>query len=377
MNACRQGTLSNTVKKIAVLLLPVVALLLVSLPLFSQGSQGIIQGGVFDSSGGSIAGARVTVTDVARGTTRALVTDEAGQYAAPALTAGTYTVRAEAAGFSALERSNVLVEVGQNIRIDLTLSPGAQTQTITVTEEVAAIDTTSATLGGTISNQAILALPLNGRNFMRLLELRPGVVTSPGSNSSSSSTNGRRAGADVILVEGITQFDMATTNQLINGSGKGSNGDSSSSLPIDAIQEFNTQQNAPAEYGWRDGSVVNVGIKSGTNSLHGTAYAFGRDAAATDAKNFYTGQVTPATMEQFGGTVGGPILKSKLFWFAAFEGLRPEQLSPPGHPGPGLGAFLLGLLFLGEGGDDEGEEEKRRQEVPHRSAPYGFRPAIV
>jgi hypothetical protein len=152
--AYRQNKSLSTVKVAAQLLLTVVALLLVSLPLFSQGSQGTITGGVFDSSGGSIAGAKVTVSDPARGFNRVLTTDESGQYAAPALTTGTYTVRAEAAGFRALERSNVLLEVGANVRVDVTLTPGEQTQTITVTEEVPAIDTTSATLGGTVSNQA-------------------------------------------------------------------------------------------------------------------------------------------------------------------------------------------------------------------------------
>ena len=298
-----------------------VMLTLVSLPALSQGSEGTIQGGVFDQSGGAIVGAKVEVTDVARGVTRNLTTDDAGQYSAPALNAGTYTVRAEANGFSALERKNVLLEVGQNVRVDLELRPGEQTQTVTVTEEAPAINTTSSTLGGTVSNQAIVALPLNGRNFFRLLELRPGVVTAPGGKSGSSSSNGRRTGSDVLLIEGLTEFDMATTNNIINGTGEGG-ADSSSSLPIDAIQEFNTQQNAPSEYGWRDGSVVNVGIKSGTNSLHGTAYAFGRDGAATDAANYFTHTVTPAELEQFGGTVGGRIIKDKLFWFAAFEGLR-------------------------------------------------------
>jgi len=309
-------------KALQIVVAAILVMLLVHVPLFSQGSQGTIQGGVFDQTGGAIVGAKVTVLDVARGVTRNLTTDESGQYVAPSLTAGTYTVRAEANGFSALERDNVLVEVGRNVRLDLELRPGAQTQTVTVTEVVPAIDTTSATLGGTVSNQAILGLPLNGRNFYRLLELRPGVVTIPGATSGSSATNGRRLGADVLLVEGITQFDLATSNTLINGSGKGSSGDSSNSLPIDAIQEFNSQQNAPAEYGWRDGSVVNVGIKSGTNGLHGSAYAFGRDAEATDASNFFTHTVTPATVEQFGGTAGGRIIKDKLFWFAAFEGLR-------------------------------------------------------
>ncbi len=306
----------------ALILALAMACLFGSLPVFSQGSTGQIQGGVFDQTGGAIAGAKVAITDVARGVTRNLVTDDAGQYVAPALNAGTYTVKAEAAGFSALERQNVVVQVGQNVRVDLILSPGTQTQTVTVTEEVPAIDTTSATLGGAVSNQAIVSLPLNGRNFFRLLELRPGVVTQPGASTGSSSSNGRRLGADVLLVEGITQFDMSTSNNLINGSGKGAGGDASNMLPLDAVQEFNTQQNPPAEYGWRDGSVVNVGVKSGTNSLRGSAYAFGRYAKATDAKNFFTGTVTPAEMEQFGGTVGGHIIKDKLFWFGAYEGLR-------------------------------------------------------
>src|SRR2546425_6295966 len=303
-------------------LLAICLVVVFPLPVFSQGSQGAIQGAVFDSTGANIPGATVTVVDVARGTTRVLTTDEAGQYAATSLTAGTYKVRAELGGFTTVERSNVQVEVGTNIRLDLTLSPGAQAETITITEEVAAVNTTSATLGGTVSNQEIASLPLNGRNFFRLLELRPGVVTVPGAGSGSSSSNGRRLGADVLLVEGITQFDMATANNLINGSGKGAGGDASNMLPLDAIQEFNTQQNAPAEYGWRDGSVVNVGIKSGTNALHGSGYVFYRDAKTTDAANFFTGTVTPATLKQYGGTLGGPLIKDKLFWFAAFEGLR-------------------------------------------------------
>ena len=114
-------------------------------------------------------------------------------------------------------------------------------------------------------------------------------------------------------MEGITQFDMSTNNSLINGSGKGNFSDASNVLPLDAVQEFATQQNAQAEYGWRDGSVVNVGIKSGTNSLHGTAYAFGRDANATDATNFFSHVITPAEVEQFGGTLGGRVIKDKVF----------------------------------------------------------------
>ena len=125
------------------------------IPLHSQTSQGTIQGGVFDQTGGAVAGATVSVVDVARGVTRTLTTDDAGQYMANGLTPGTYTVRAEAKGFRNVEHSGVLVEVGQNIRVDLVVQPGEQTQTVTVTGEIPAVNTTDSTLGGTVSNQSI------------------------------------------------------------------------------------------------------------------------------------------------------------------------------------------------------------------------------
>jgi hypothetical protein len=208
------ASVSKGVGRVLQVVCSVLTLLFVSLPLFSQGSQGTIQGGVYDTTGGTIAGATVTITDVERGTSRNLTTGAGGQYAAPNLNAGTYTVRAQAGGFRTVQRENVLLQVGSNVRVDLTLAPGEQTQTITVTEEIPAIDPTSATLGGAVSNQQIVELPLNGRNFFRLLELRPGVVSRVGSSSAASSSNGRRMGADVLLVEGITQFDMATRATL-------------------------------------------------------------------------------------------------------------------------------------------------------------------
>ncbi len=302
----------------------VIALLFVCTNLFSQTTQGTIQGAVLDQSGGAIAGATVTVIDVARGISRALTTDGAGQYIANDLTPGTFTVRAEAKGFQALEHSNVLVEVGQTVRVDLVVQPGEQTQTVTVTSEVPAVNSTDATMGGTVSNQSINALPLNGRNFERLIQLRPGTVVSVGSGTGTAVTNGLRGTANMFRLEGIAGIAHTVGSSLLNNAYRG--GDASSLVPIDAIQEFSEQQNPKAEYGFKDGSVVNVGIKSGTNSIHGTAYAFGRDASATDAGNYYStpgiSAVTPATVEQFGATAGGPVLKDKLFWFASFEGMR-------------------------------------------------------
>src|SRR5271169_4965835 len=143
-------------------------LLLTSNSLFAPGSAGRIVGTVYDQSGGVVAGATVTVLDVERGVSRPLVTDDAGAYNAPNLTPGTYTVRAEAKGFKKLERQNVLIEVGKEVRVDLTVQPGEQEQTVTVTEAIPLVETTTATLGGTLENADISNMPLNGRNLESL-----------------------------------------------------------------------------------------------------------------------------------------------------------------------------------------------------------------
>jgi len=296
-------------------------LFLACLPLFAQTNQGTIQGGVYDQSGGAIPGAKVTVLDVARGIARPYTTDSAGQFAAVNITPGTYTVRGEANGFQTLEHAKVLVEVGQTIRVDLTLQPGLQTQTVTVTTEATnEIDTTDAVLGGTLSNQEINALPLNGRNFLKLLDLRPGAVFEIGGaegngTANNTSFNGLRPQDNLFLFEGLPQFSpdgQPIVNQSLGGPG--------SILSIDSIQEFNTELNPKAEYGWKDAGVVDIGVKSGTNGLHGTAFAFGRDGA-WDASNYFAGS-SPIALEQFGGTLGGPIKKDKIFWFVDYEGQR-------------------------------------------------------
>src|SRR5262249_17283746 len=155
---------------------------------------------------------------------------------------GTYTLRAEAAGFSTLERTGILVEVGQTVRVDLELRAGEQTQTVTITEEVPFMNTTDAQLGGTVTSQQLNELPLNWRNFQRLLQLRPGIVTTPGAGTGNYSyTNGRKNGDDLYRVEGITTIaQTAGQSGILNGSYR--SGDSSSLLPLDAIQEFNTAQ---------------------------------------------------------------------------------------------------------------------------------------
>ncbi len=298
-----------------------------SVPAVSQANRGRILGSVTDQTGSFIAGAVITIVDAERGVTRSLTTDQAGEYDAPDLIPGTYKVRAESKGFKVVERQNILVGVGHEVRVDVNLEPGLEEQTITVTEQLPLIETTNATLGGSISNETINELPLNGRNYLNLLTLRPGLTIYPGGGSSTQSANGARAEDNSFLLDGVRGDEPFTGAQLLNSAIPA--GDAATILPIDSIQEFTTVENPKAEYGWKPGVIVNVGLKSGTNSLHGTAYAFGRDTAL-DARNFFNhapgeiegGPKSTVGLEQFGGTVGGPIKKNKLFFFAGYEGQR-------------------------------------------------------
>jgi hypothetical protein len=156
------------------------SMLLFSLSLFGQGSFGRILGTVTDQTGAVLPGATVSITDTERGLARTVNTDSAGEYNAPNLIPGTYTIRVEAKGFKALDRQNVVLEVGKEVRVDLTPQTGEQTQTITVNESIPLVDTASATLGGVLNNADINDLPLNGRNYQSLMALRPGVVVQPG-----------------------------------------------------------------------------------------------------------------------------------------------------------------------------------------------------
>jgi len=295
-------------------------MLALTVPTFPQTTSGRILGSVNDQSGAAVAGATVVITDVQRGTARTVVTDAAGDYAAPELQPGAYKVRAEAKGFKTVERVNIVVEVAQDVRVDISLPTGQVSETVVVTDEVPLVNSTSATLGGTLSNAEINDLPLNGRNYENLLQLRPGVIRYPGGGFSTTSTNGLRAEDNAYFIEGLFNSEPYSGQAIINGAGIA--GDSATILPIDSIQEFNVEELAPAEFGWKPGAVVNVGLKSGTNALHGTAFAFGRDGVM-DARNYFNtvpNAKLPRTLEQYGGSFGGPIIKDKVFFFGAFEG---------------------------------------------------------
>jgi hypothetical protein len=305
-------------------------LFLVCVPLFSQGVQGRITGTITDQTGGVVSGATVTVLDVDRGAPRILTATEAGEYNAPNLLPGTYSVRAEAKGFKAVERQKILLEVGKELRVDLTLQPGEIAQTITITESLPLVETANATLGGTLSNQTINDLPLNGRNYINLLTLRPGMIVYPGGGSAARSANGLRPEDIGYLLDGVREDDPYTGSSITNAVIPA--GDASTSLPIDAIQEFNTEQDPKAEFGWKPGAIVNAGVKSGSNTIHGTAFAFGRQTGF-DARNFFNYAVdpkctatpsicnkAPVALEQYGASLGGPLKKDKLFYFINYEG---------------------------------------------------------
>jgi Carboxypeptidase regulatory-like domain len=343
-------------RKTVYVLSVVVDILLFSLSLFAQGNFGRILGTITDQSGAVIGGATVSIIDTQRGLARTLTTDQAGEYNAPTLIPGIYTVRVEASGFKRLERPKIVLEVGQEIRVDLTPQPGEQSQTVTVEALAPAVDTTTATLGGALSNAEVNDLPLNGRNYQNLLGLRPGIMVQPGGSPWTQSTNNVRPEETAWMMDGVINVNFYDSRPI--GNSPSAFTDAATIIPIDAIQEFNTQENPKAEYGWKPGAVVNVGIRSGTNTYHGSAYAFGRDVN-WDARSIFNlgptpggtcGQNTavpsvcdklPAELEQFGAVVGGRIKKDKLFFFAGYEGLRsnigqiqvvqiPETGSQPG-----------------------------------------------
>lgn len=295
-------------------------ILLAAVSAHPQGSVSRISGVVTDQTGADVANATVTITDVARGVSQTLTTDADGAFVASNLLPGTYTVRAEFKGFKTFERKNILLEVGKDVRIDPVLQPGSTTETITITEEVPMVDTTSTTLGGTISNEIINDLPLNGRNYQNLISLRPGTAVYPGGGPWTQSTNGIRPEDTSYIVDGITNDEAFMGLSVTNAAAV--IGDAATLLPIDAIQEFNTQVNPKAEFGWKPGAITSVGLKSGTNQIHGSAYGFGR-SDSFDARNYFNPVGTPKTpveLEQYGGSFGGAIVKDKLFYFGAYEG---------------------------------------------------------
>ena len=315
-------------KYVSVLLFALMASLGLAAGVSAQTNRGRISGEVTDSSGGAIAGAKVTIENLGTHVDRVLTSNSAGEYLALDIEPGFYSVKAEAASFKTVLREHVQVEVGNDIKIDFQLQPGAVTETIEVTEAVPLTETSNAVLNGVLSNKAINELPLQGRDFQNLLALHPGVQRDPGGGFHTVTSNGMRPDANNFIIDGANDNDIYYGETVVNDAGI--SGTPASTLPLDSIQEFNTQEQPQVDYGQQPGVVVNIGIKSGTNQIHGTAYYFNRNSAY-DARNYFNPSPEPFSalnLHQFGASIGGPILKEKLFYFANYEGVRSKVGNP-------------------------------------------------
>lgn len=303
-------------------------LLLSTLRAFGQGSAGTIEGSVTDSAGASIVGATVSVTADQTGITRQLVTNSSGLYAASELPAGTYSITVTAQTFTKLKVTQIALAVGSVHTVDLKMTAGVAQDTVTVTGTNNIVDNASSTVQGVVNGQEIRELPLNGRDFTNLAVLQPGVSAVETQFASSSTTTARlsRGFGSQLTIGGNRpqqtnyRFDGVTINDYANGSPGSVSG---LLLGVDAVQEFSViTSNAPAQYGHMSGGVVNSISRSGTNQFHGSIYDYVRNSVF-DARNYFDPTTIPSfRRNQFGGSVGGPVIREKTFFFANYEGFR-------------------------------------------------------
>ncbi len=292
---------------------------------YSQNTTGSIVGTVTDSTGAAVANATVTVTNVATADKRIATTSDSGEYQVLTLLPGQYSVTIEGAGFKRYVRDGVDVQVEQIARINAQMVVGAVTEQITITSSAPAIQSENASLGQVVEGRSVTEMPLNGRNVLALVGLAPGVVP-------QGSSGGNLTGQNVFAA-GNYQIGGGDANQsstLVDGAPVNiSYGNITSLVPDqDVVQEFKIQtNNNTAEYGMYTGGVINMTTKSGTNAVHGTLYEFNRNTIfnATPFFNKHTSTVIPKSpyqLNQFGGNIGFPIIKNKLFGFADYQGYR-------------------------------------------------------
>jgi hypothetical protein len=294
----------------------------------AQTFRGSIQGTITDSTGAAIAGAQVTVTSPSTGLSRTVTANDRGEFIASELPLGTYNITVAKEGFRTTTLTEIPVRVGAPTRADAKLSAGAVEQSVQVTADVPLVETASNTTGGTIEASEASELPVNGRDYTKLLELVPGASSDPvGSTESAGSyglfsLNGNRGRSNNYLLDGTDMNDGYRNLPSVNQAGVW--GCPSTILPVDALAELPVTGSAEAEFGRSSGATVNIVTKSGDNNFHGSAFEYFRDAALT-ARNYFNTDAQPKnsfTNHQFGGSASGPIIRDKSFWFLAYEGQR-------------------------------------------------------
>jgi Carboxypeptidase regulatory-like domain len=293
--------------------------------LSAQNTTGAITGRLTDSTGAVIAGAKVTVKNLGTGEVRTLTTGGSGDFTATLLLPGRYSVTAEHTGFKTAIRNDITLEVDQTVRADLALDVGSETQRVEVAGSALTLDTDSMAVAQTINEKQVSELPLNGRNFVSLLFLEPGAVQTGGEQSTY-----RYAAGDAISIGGGISASNAYTldGTMITDTGYVT---PAFDISIDAVQEFKEQtKNYSAEYGF-GANQINLSTKSGANTYHGSAFEFIRNTAV-DARSYfnrYPQPVAPLKQNQFGYSLGGPVILPKIyngrnhtFFFANYEGQR-------------------------------------------------------
>src|SRR6202049_4001101 len=303
--------------------------LLTGTMLWGQTFRGTISGAVTDTSGAVVSGASVRVHNDNTGLDRATETTEDGSYSVTELPVGTYTVTVSGGGFQTSVVSNLAVDVATLRRVDVSLKPGEVTQQVDVSSEsLPQVETTSNTLGGVLTQDTVKDLPINGRDYTKLIFLNPGVAGSPDQITDSPgsfgefSMNGARGRSNNYLLDGTDMNDGYRNDPAINQGGVFAT--PSAILPIDAVSDLRVLSNFEPEYGRNGGAVVNIVTKSGTNDFHGDVFEYFRNNAL-DARNYFNtvGQPqAPFHNNQFGGSIGGPIRKDKTFFFVDYEGQR-------------------------------------------------------
>src|SRR3989441_502748 len=301
-----------------------------AIPSYSQKITGDLSDTVQDSIGAVVKDAKVTATNTATGETRSATTSDAGFYRIVQLQPGTYKVTATAPGFKTSARE---AEVGLALvtQSDFQLQIGQVSEMMQVEAVAPLVETTEDRLSTLFVGRQVEDLPNNGRDFNNLLDGVPGVQRSPGGGFQSLNINGQRATSNNYAIDGIPNNDLYYGESALGQAAI--SGTAAALIPLEGISEFNLQSNPGVEFGVKGGSVINIGLKSGTNEIHGSAF-WDRHTDAFDARNWFATKVTPFRLNQFGASGGFPIKKDKAFVFLSYQGFHlkdsfPSQVTLP------------------------------------------------